>query len=335
MTIARIVRIAVLVVVAAAVAVAAGQAQPKRAERAQIPKTYVLPGATLFPEGMGYDARRGDFFVGAAGDGSVLRGNVSSPNVKVFSAAGADGRTAALGARPDHRRVFVGSFGSGKVWIYGETTGKLIATLDTGLPSSVLNDFAFLPDGTAFVTDSINPYLWRITFGRNGSPTLEKWLDFTGTPFVYGPDINADGIVTAPGNRYLVVNQLSTGKLFRIDVKSKAVTEIDVGGFDLTNADGMDIVGRSLYVVRNVNAQIVKVDLSSDFSTGTVDTITTSPAFLFPTAAIAVDPEDGRGDGDRRDDDHAGAKLLVLNSQLDKFGGTPALPFTITSINLP
>ena len=311
------------------------QAQPARHQQAKaIPKTYVLPGDTIFPEGMGYDRSNGAYFVGAIGGGAVLRGNVNNPNAKIFSAAGADGRTAALGARPDHKRVYVGSFGSGKVWIYNESNGKLIATLDTGATSSVMNDFSFLPNGTAFVTDSINPFLWRITWAKN-KPTLEKWLDFTGTPFVYAAGINADGIVTSGNGRWLVINQLSTGKLFRVDVASKAVTQIDVGGFDLTNADGMDIQSRSLYVVRNSNAQIVKVDLSADFSTGAVDTVTTSPAFLFPTAAIVVEPRNQNGD--EKTSSNVGAKLLVLNSQLDKFlgGGAPKLPFTITSITLP
>ena len=309
MRITWIVKVGAIAVVVAAVAVGVGQAQPARDQRTSISKTFVLPGDALFPEGMGYDRSNGDFFVGAIGGGAVLRGNVNSPTAKIFSAAGADGRTAARGARPNHRRVFVGGFGDGKIWIYGESTGRLIATLDTGLPSSVLNDFSFLPDGTAFVTDSINPFLWRITFAGNGKPTLEKWLDFTGTPFVYTADVNADGIVTSPNGRYLVINQLSTGKLFRVTVASKAVTEIDVGGFDLTNADGMDLQGRSLYVVRNAEAQIV------------------------------VDPGDEHGErnGQRDDGDHAGAKLLVLNSQLDTLfgGGAPTLPFTITSITLP
>jgi Cu-Zn family superoxide dismutase len=326
MRISRSFRAGAIAVVAAALVAGVGQAQPQRHQQTTaVPKTYVLPGDKLFPEGMGYDKQNGAFFVGAIGGGAVLRGNVNSATVKTFSAAGADGRAAALGARPDHKRVYVGSFGSGKVWIYNENNGKLIATLDTGMPSSVMNDFSFLPNGTAFVTDSINPFLWRITWS-GGKPTLEKWLDFTGTAFAYVAGINADGIVTSANGRYLVINQLTTGKLFRVDVASKAVTQIDVGGFDLTNADGMDIQARSLYVVRNSNAQIVKVDLSPDFSTGAVDTVTTSPAFLFPTAAIVV-AKKGNVDG----------RLLVLNSQLDKFlgGGAPTLPFTVTRIALP
>ncbi len=324
MKITRIVAVGAVAVAAAVVAVGVGQAGDHGSSH--IPKTFVLPGDTLFPEGMGYDRQNGDYFVGAIGGGAVLRGDVNSPTATVFSAAGSDGRNAALGARPNHGRVFVGSFGSGKIWIYGESSGKLIATLDTGMPTSVLNDFSFLPDGTAFATDSVNPFLWRITFSHDGKPTLQKWLDFTGTAFVYNSGFNADGIVTSPGGRYLVINQLSTGDLFRVDVATQAVTKTDVGGFDLTNADGMDLQGRSLYVVRNANAQIVKIDLSADFSSGAVDTVTTSPAFLFPTAAVIVGSDEWQGGGE---------KLLVLNGQLDKLGGSPVLPFTITSINLP
>jgi sugar lactone lactonase YvrE len=342
MKISRTLRGGAVAVAAAAVVVGASQARSgdHQGNTSHVPKTIVLPGDTLFPEGMGLDAKRGQYFVGAIGGGAVLTGKVDEATATVFSPAGADGRTAALGARPDHRRVFVGSFGSGKIWIYDERSAKLIAVLDTGLPSSVLNDFSFLRDGTAFVTDSINPFLWRITFSRDGTPTLDKFLDFTGTAFVYGPGINADGIVTSPDGRFLVINQLSTGDLFRVDVATKAVTKIDVGGFDLTNADGMALDGSSLYVVRNANAQIVKVDMAPDFASGTVDTVTTSPAFLFPSAAVVVHTHDGHGDdgegGDENDENGAG-KLLVLNSQLDKFlgGGTPQLPFTITSITQP
>jgi len=337
MQISRTLRAGAVAVAVAAVVVGASQARGgDHRGNGDIPKTFVLPGDALFPEGMGFDPDKGDYFVGAIGGGAVLRGDVNEPNATVFSPAGADGRTVALGARPDHRRVFVGSFGSGKVWIYQEKNAKLIAVLDTGMPSSVLNDFSFLRDGTAFVTDSINPFLWRITFSH-GTPTLEKFIDFTGTPFVYGPGINADGIVTSPDGRFLIINQLSTGDLFRVDVEAKTVTQIDVGGFDLTNADGMAIDGSSLYVVRNADAQIVKIEMSSDFASGTVDTVTTSPAFLFPTAAVVVNSHDGHGHGDGDDEDErGGGKLLVLNAQLDQFpNGSPKLPFTITSITQP
>ena len=54
----------------------------------------------------------------------------------------------------------------------------------------------------------------------------------------------------------------------------------------------MELVGRSLYVVRNVNRQVAKVRLSADFSTGAVVSVTRNPQFEFPTAAIAYPGSD-------------------------------------------
>jgi Cu-Zn family superoxide dismutase len=300
--------------VAVCATVVAAQARPQT-----LPTTYTLPGATLFPEGMGIDRHTGDFFVGAIGGGAVIRGNVFNPATTVFSPAGADGRTAALGARPDHGRVYVGST-QGTIWVYSEATGKLVARLRTGLPKAVINDFSFLPDGTAFATDTTDPYLWRIAAGGR---KLTRFLSFKGTPFVYVKGLNADGIVTVGGGRVLVINQLATGKLFRVDVRTKQVTEVMKAGgghFALKNADGQDVVGRTLYVVRNVNRQIAEVRLSPDFRTGTLVRVIRSPRFLFPTATVAFR--------------HS---LLVLNAQLNHLGSKvpPKLPFTVVSVPRP
>ena len=324
MTLSRISRAGAVLVVAVASAVAAvasAEAAHVRSHGA-MPATYVLPGSTLFPEGIGYDSVTGDYFVGALGGGAVLRGNVLRPEVSVFSGAGADGRAAALGARPNHGRVFVGCF-CGKVWVYDQKSGKPLAVLNTGMKTSVMNDFAFLPNGTAFATDSVNPFLWRITSGPGGWK-IEKWIDFTGTPVKYIKGFNIDGIVASADGRYLVLNHLMLGTLYRIDVASKASSEImktGGGGFALKNNDAMELVGRTLYDVRNKNAQIAKIRLSADFSTGTLVSVTRNPAFMFPTGIVAV-----------------GRRMLVLNSQLDKFGSKtakPKLPFTVTNIARP
>jgi Cu-Zn family superoxide dismutase len=304
-----------LVVAAAALAVAAGGGARTLGE----PTAYALPGPMLFPEGMGVDRHNGSFFVGAIGGGAVLRGNVMRPAATVFSPAGADGRTAALGARPDHGRVYVGGT-AGTIWVYAESTGKLVARLRTGLPKAVINDFAFLPDGTAFATDTTDPYLWRIT---DGGRRIEKWLSFKGTPFVYVEGLNADGIVAVDGGRTLVIDQLTTGKLFRVDVATKQVSEImntAGGGFALTNADGMDVRGHTLYVARNANAQIATVRLSTDARTGTLTSTMRNSRFLFPTAVVAWRN-----------------RLLVLNAQLDKLGtkSPPKLPFTVVAVPRP
>ena len=286
--------------------------------------SYTLPGDNLFPEGFGWDSSNGNVFVGSLGDGSVVRFNVAdASSATVFSAGGADGRSQVLGVRANHGLVYVAGGATGKVWVYDEATGALKAELWDGRTDGLLNDFAFLPDGTAFVTDTLQPILWRIAPDATGALQISEWLDFTGTAFQYVPgQPEADGIVAAPSGRYLVVNSLSTGNLYRVGVADKSVRQIDTGGAELTNADGMDLHSQDLYVARNANGEIVRLTLGPNAGKATVRSRTTNPSWLFPTSAIVT-----------------GRRMLVLNSQLNLLfgggGGSPTLPFTVSSVPRP
>jgi hypothetical protein len=330
--IAAIVVVAAIGVTATAPAVARNDQPARQAHdgdrgdrHAQLPKSYALPGNALFPEGMGYDRQTGNFYTGSLLDGTIVRGNVLEPQAEVFSPAGADGRTSVLGMRTDRAHLYVAGGSSGTVWVYDKRSGAFIGKASNGLPSTgtTLNDLAVTRSGV-FVTDSLSPTLWRLVQGAGGAYTLEKWLDFTGTAFQYTTGFNADGIAATPDGRYLIVGALNTGKLYRIEIATRAVVEIDTGGADLTNADGIELVGHDLYVARNSNNQIVTLEVADDWASADVDTITTSPRFDFTVGIAAV--------GDR---------LLVLNSQFEHLGlggGTatpPTLPFTITSITRP
>ena len=117
--------------------------------------------------------------------------------------------------------------------------------------------------------------------------------------------------MASDNGRYLVVVQANTGKLFRIEIASKEVVEIDVGGVSV-NGDGLQLLGRKLYAV--ADGGIVEILLSGDLSRGEVVSRTTDPSFSSPTTnAIA------RG------------RMLVVNSQFDRLfsGQPPVLPFTV------
>ena len=63
---------------------------------------------------------------------------------------------------------------------------------------SFLNDLAIAPDGSAYVTDSFRPILWRIRTQVMGPTTLEPWLDLRTTAIRYLPnEINLNGIVVS------------------------------------------------------------------------------------------------------------------------------------------
>jgi hypothetical protein len=96
------------------------------------------------------------------------------------------------------------------------------------------------------------------------------------------------------------------------------VRRIDVGGADLTVGDGLELQGRTLYVVRNRFERIAEIRLDGQLRRGRLVQETTDRSFMFPTTA-ALD----RG------------RLLVVNSQFDQRGGDPVEPFTVSSVKRP
>ena len=285
---------------------------------------YTLRGTGVFPEGN--TAADDTFYVTTTPDGAVFRGTVGSPDVSVFLPGGADGRTGAAGIdvtddddRPDYLVIAGGA--TGKVWVYDANSGDLVATFTNGLgpDATFLNDVAIADNGDTFVTDSRSPALYRIPFdqivaGTQDAP-LEPFVSFDGTPFVYGDGFNANGIVENDNETALIVVQSSTGNLYRIDKTSKEVTQVDLGGATLMNGDGMEMEDDTLYVVRNRDGLISKVDLDDDGRRGSVTGEITDPSFAYPTTVAAVDD-----------------RLLVVNSQFDKRGGEPVEPFTVSSV---
>jgi Cu-Zn family superoxide dismutase len=269
---------------------------------------YVLPGDQVFPEGI--DVKGNAFFVSSTTDGTIFRGTRKSPQASVFLPGGADGRTTAVGVRVAGRRLFVAGGGTGSIWVYDTTTGKLLRRFDTG-SGGFLNDVA-VAGGTAYVTDSQRPHIYRVTkdqvdAGTGDTVSLAPWID--DYPEFQAGAFNANGIVSR-GAGQLIYVQSGTGKLWRVDVASKAITNLPTSE-PLTNGDGLVRHGRMLYVVRNALNTIATVDLRS----GQVTSSFTDAALKFPTTAA-----------------EQGNRLLVVNSQFNQRGGTPDLPFTVVAV---
>lgn len=288
--------------------------------------TYVIPGEAVFPEGVAVDQRTGFFYVGSTTDGTIFRGHPRWPALTPFLPGGADGRTTAIGMKVDrHGRLYVAGGATGQVWVYDTRTRKLVRRFDTGRrEGTFLNDVAVTPNGDAYVTDSMFPVLWRIPAAAVRKPattpgTPEAFLDFTGTPGEYQPGFNMNGIAPSADGRELVVIQSNTGKLLRVTLRDRRVTEIPVAGGPLTSGDGILLKGRLLLVVRNALELVVTVALDGRLTEGRVVASYTDPTFMFPTT-IAL----------------AHGRVLAVNAQFDRRGPglVPELPFTVSSVPL-
>ncbi|QIN82648.1 superoxide dismutase [Rubrobacter tropicus] len=285
-------------------------------------QAFPLPGDEVYPEGVAYQPATGDFFVGSTTDGAVFRGNVGEPGTEAetFLEPGADGRSTAIGMKVDSAgRLFVSGGDTGRMFVYDTETGELLDRFENGAETTFVNDVALTPDGSAFFTDSMNPELYRVFPDGSGGYSQETFLNFEGTPLEYEEGFNLNGIAATPDGRYLITVKSLSGQLFRIGTQSKEVVEIDTGGADLTNGDGLLLLGRTLYVVRNQNEVIVPVELSPDYSSGTAGEGFTDDSLMYPTTIAAYE-----------------GRLLVVNSQFDaRESGTQAeLPFTVSGIQI-
>ena len=78
-----------------------------------------------------------------------------------------------------------------------------------------------------------------------------------------------------------MVNSASA-KLFRVRLNGVA-KEVDLGGAEMTNGDGLLREGRTLYVVQNFLNQVAVVRLAKDGRTGVLKRTLTSDDFDIPT----------------------------------------------------
>lgn len=185
-------------------------------------------------------------------------------------------------------------------------------------PTTFVNDVVVTRDA-AYFTDSINPVVHVVPFGRGGglpATGAVRQLPITGD-VVYGPGFNANGIETTPDGRALLIVQSSTGGLFRVDPRSGASTRVDLGGETLVNGDGLLRDGRTLYAVQNRLNQLAVVRLDRRGTAGAVQRRVTDPRFDVPTTVAPFGP-----------------RLYLVNA---RFGTTPTptTEYTVVAVRRP
>jgi Cu-Zn family superoxide dismutase len=283
---------------------------------AALPSSYAIPGDDVFPEGVTLRPGSETFYVSSTSDGTIFRGTLDKPRLKRFLAPGANGRSLANGVRASRDHLVVAGSLTRRLFIYDLPSGRFVRRFKIAT-DGLVNDVAMAPDGDVYATDSVNGVVYRIPAAAvskrtSATRTLRPFVRLADTPV--GPYSN--GLVTA-GDRYLLVVGTSTGVLGRVDLETKRVRQVDVPVADLVGGDGLARRGRTLYAV-NAVSRVAQVKLSRDWLSGTVVRQITSPTFRFATTV-----------------EIAGRRLLVVNSQFDRRGASPELPFTVSAVRRP
>src|SRR5918997_388774 len=145
---------------------------------------YTFPAADMvFPEGIAYHAGNGDFFVGSTNDGAIYRGNAwgDDRQLQLFLPGRTDGRTFVTGMKVNPQgQLFVSGGATGMMWMYDAVTGRLLSSFSNGIQGGFINDVTLAPDGAAYFTDSLVPWIYRIKADAEGVFRFEFWLNLTG-----------------------------------------------------------------------------------------------------------------------------------------------------------
>lgn len=227
---------------------------------------------------------------------------------------GREGRSA-IGIKVDSRnRVIAAGGATGEAYVYDAATGADRARYRLAIAGSetFVNDLVVTPAGTYF-TDSRQQQLYFVPSaakGRLAPQSAVRTIPLTGD-IVYATGNNANGIVSAPGRKRLIVVQSNTGKLFRVNAGTGQATEISLGAANVLNGDGLLLQGRDLFVVQNRLNQIAVIRMNASFTSGQVTRTITDKDFDVPTTLTS-----------------AAGRLYAVNARF----GTPPQPDTAYAV---
>jgi sugar lactone lactonase YvrE len=287
---------------------------------AQVPEdrdAYPLPGDGTFPEGIAYAPDQEAFFVTGAGSGAIYRVDLATGEATTVLEPGQRAGFSTIGLAVDGTTLWVAGGNSGEVLRFDDVdaasfdaaAGPTRTYASEPAEATFFNDLVVAPDGTVFVTDSNRPALFHVA---PGADEATHFVEYEGTPFTYVEGFNANGIAITPDGATLIVVQANTGSLFRIDVASREVTAIDLGGTTVPGGDGLVLDGTTLYVVQNGADQVTVLEMTDDFTSGTEAAVLTDERLSSSATAALV--------GDR---------LLVTNAQFAAMQTGPTLPFEV------
>ena len=259
-----------------------------------LPDTITLTSDATADTGFqaeGIVARGRYAWAGSLATGTIVRANLVTGEVTtlVESAAGP-----AVGLALDGRgRLWVAGGPSGQARVHDTRTGEEVAVLQlAGAGTAFINDVTVTRDA-AYLTDSFNAVLYRVPISRRGDVGDAEALTLGGD-FELADGFNSNGIVaTGSGRRTRLVLAQSTDP---VDAEGSALYVVDPSGAtaeaerialrgDVSNADGLVLRGRTLYVVENQLDRIAEVRLSGDLRRGEVVRRLTDDDFATPTTA--------------------------------------------------
>lgn len=237
---------------------------------APFPERINFVAERQYPEGIAYSSQLAKFLITSIPLGKI--GTVDTDG-RYADLLTSPELIAAIGMKVAGDRVFVCNSDQGRsirstpqtamqtaeLLVYNLKTGQLErrSDLDALLPAAdrnFANDVTLAPDGTAYVTDSFSPVIYKVAPDGTASILVRDDVKLGSTGF------GLNGIVYHPNN-YLIVANTGQGKLYKVDLQNgNAVSEIVINS--PLPGDGLTLLNGDLYVVTGGNrvAQVRSTD---------------------------------------------------------------------------
>ncbi|PYC71223.1 superoxide dismutase [Micromonospora arborensis] len=280
--------------------------------------TKPFPARIALPDGFtpeGLTIGRGTtVYVGSILDGAVWRGDLRTGRGSVLI-PGTPGTDKAGLKLDEHGRLWTADYSGGGASVYDADTGAKLAHYQFNDQPGVsyINDLV-ITERAVYFTDSALQVLYVVPLGPGGrlpAPTAFRVLRLSGPAAT--PDVYHNGIVELPDGDLLVAQMLS-GTLVRIDPRTGHSRLVDLGGYSVERADGLVLRGRTLYVIRNLSNVIAVVRMNAGFTAGVVQREVTGPQLRSPATG-----------------DLLGSALYVVNGRFD-VESTPSTDYDIIRV---
>ena len=248
----------------------------------------------------GFAIGRGAIAYDGSVDGSIYRVNLRNGKGEILVEAedgfNADTDCYKLGMRVDPRTnyLFVAGCQQGNAYVFDADNGTLLAEYQMPLPEGtegdtyqLVNDLTITKDAVYF-TDSHQPLLYRLPLSNNGGLPAAG----AATAIVLSGDFvnitpeegccGANGIVSTPDGKTLIVGQSNYAQLYRVDPKTghadTIVVDQPISGF----LDGLAFRGGVLYIMTpqdypEIPEMVQVVTLSKDLLSAQYNGFLTDP----------------------------------------------------------
>ena len=157
------------------------------------------------------------------------------------------------------------------VTVYDASNGDIIREITFGDGMGITINDCLVTRRGVYCTDSFNPDLYKVVLEKGGRlpliPVVEK-ISMSGFGMV--PGFNANGLVGKFDGKQLVIVNISTGVLYRVDTATGEASPLEIEGAEqlFPDGDGLYLDGRTLYIMQNFSDKIAVVQLSGDLSGG-------------------------------------------------------------------